>query len=175
MVSVRQGDRPAPVIRDCLPVAVVLDRLRSAYNVGNLFRIADAVRVRMVYTCGYTASPPHPKLAKTAMGTDSAVPCQHCATAAEAIRELKVQGYRIYAVETTDNSAYVWEAALIFPAAFVFGNEALGVSGEALALCDEFVSLPAEGIKNSINVGNCAAVVLFEAWRQFRGPASPLA
>jgi tRNA G18 (ribose-2'-O)-methylase SpoU len=167
VVRVREGDRFEPALASCLPVTVVLDRLRSAHNVGNVFRLVEAVRGDGIVTCGYTASPPHDKLAKTARGCDELVPCRHAETGAEAVRALRAAGRRVYAVETVEGAELVWNMRFEFPCALVLGNEALGVSPEALALCDGHVALPALGIKNSINVGNCAAVVLYEALRQW--------
>lgn len=165
-VTVRQGDRPVPACAESMPVVVVLDRLRSAYNVGNIFRVAEATRVAKIVACGYTAAPPHPKLAKTARGCDEVVPCDVAENAATAIRALKADGYTVYAVETAQDAQMYWDCQLAFPAAIVLGNEALGIDPEALALCDAVIALPARGQKNSINVGNCAAVVLFECLRQ---------
>lgn len=151
-----------------MPVTIVLDRLRSAHNAGNVFRIADAVRAERIITCGYTPAPGHQKLTKTAMGAEEIVPCQTMETSVEAVRALKAQGYRVYGVETVEGASLYCETQFQFPAAILLGNEALGVDPAALELCDDFVCLPADGIKNSINVGNCAAVVLFEIRRQFR-------
>lgn len=164
---VRQGDQLEPR-EESLPLVVVLDTLRSAYNTGNIFRLADAVNAQAVYACGYTPCPPHEKLAKTARGCDETVPCRHFDTAGEAIGVLKARGYTVYGVDTVAGAGVYWETPLRFPAALVLGNEALGISREALARCDGFIQLPACGRKNSINVGNCAAVVLFEALRQHR-------
>jgi tRNA G18 (ribose-2'-O)-methylase SpoU len=168
-VRVREGDRDQPAVNDILPVVVVLDRLRSAHNVGNVFRIVEAVRGEGIVTCGYTATPPHDKLAKTARGCDELVRCEHAETGADAVRSLQAGGRRVYAVETVEGAESVWDVEFEFPCALVLGNEALGVSAEALALCDGYVALPALGSKNSINVGNCAAVVLYEALRQWLG------
>jgi tRNA G18 (ribose-2'-O)-methylase SpoU len=167
-VRVRAGDDSVPREADLLPVTVVLDRLRSAHNVGNIFRLVEAVRGDGIVACGYTAMPPHPKLAKTARGCEELVPCQHAETAAEAIRSLQAAGRKVYAVETVEGAESVWDVRFSFPCALVLGNEALGVSPEALALCDGYISLPARGIKNSINVGNCAAVALYAALRQWQ-------
>lgn len=166
-VQVRVGDRPMPRLAEQLPVVVVLDRLRSAHNVGNIFRLVEAVRGEGIVTCGYTATPPHPKLAKTARGCDEVVACRHADTGAEAIAALRTEGRRVYAVETVEGAQTVWDVQFQFPCVLVLGNEALGVSAEALALCDEHIALPALGTKNSINVGNCAAVALFAALRQW--------
>lgn len=166
-VSVVVGDRNESQ-HDFIPVVLILDRLRSAHNVGNLFRLADAVRLEKVLTCGYTATPPHPKLKKTAMGTDEFVLCEHYETTPEAVLAMKAEGYEIVAVETVEQSESIWDAEFTKPTAIIFGNEALGVQEEVLALCDRFVSLPAFGLKNSINVSNCAAVVLFKAAECFK-------
>ena len=165
-ITVETGDRDAPREERTLPVVLVLDRLRSAYNVGNLFRVAEATRIERIIACGYTACPPHEKLQKTARGCDELVPCEHCESAADAIRKLKTEGYSVYAVDTVAGAKYYWEADIQFPCAIVLGNEALGITEEALALCDGFVCLPALGRKNSINVGNCGAVMLFELLRR---------
>ena len=166
-VSVRRGDRAAPEAEWTLPVTVVLDNLRSAFNVGNILRIADAVRAAGVVACGCTAAPPHPKLAKTARGCDETVPVRRADEAARELRDFQERGFRIYGVETTASARFVWDEEYRFPAVLVLGNEALGISAPALALCDAFVSLPAFGLKNSINVGNCAAVALYEVLRQW--------
>ena len=166
-VRIITGDRDAPPTAVSLPVTVVLDNLRSAFNVGNILRVADAVRVSGVVTCGYTASPPHPKLAKTARGCDTVVPCRPAPNTAAALGELRRQGCRIYGVETAATATVFWETSFVYPMALVFGNEALGLSEDTLSACDAFVALPAYGMKNSINVGNCAAVVLYEVLRQW--------
>jgi 23S rRNA (guanosine2251-2'-O)-methyltransferase len=166
--ALHTGDSTAPRSDFVLPVVAVLDRLRSAYNTGNVFRVVDAVRAEGIAACGYTPCPPHEKLAKTARGCDEFVKCEHFEDAASAVDELHHRGYKVYAVDTIENAQNYYECKLQFPCAFVFGNEALGISEEAIARCDGAVCLPACGIKNSINVGNCAAVVLFEALKQFR-------
>lgn len=167
-ILINQGDQTTPRQSRHLPVTLVLDRLRSAYNVGNLFRVAEATRVERIIACGYTAAPPHPKLSKTARGCDELVACEQQPDAISAIMQLKQQGYTIYGLETAAQATLYWEAKISFPAALVLGNEALGISGEALAECDEFLYLPALGAKNSINVGNCGAVALYECLRQWQ-------
>ncbi len=144
------------------PVTLVLDRLRSAHNTGNIFRIAEAVGVREIIACGYTPAPGHPKLAKTAMDTDTMVPCRQCPDSLSAVQMLRAEGVRqILAVEPTEDSVFAWDFDYEFPLALVLGNEALGVAPETLAACDAAVSLPMFGEKASINVGNCAAAVLY--------------
>ena len=166
-ITLLLGDRDSALQPDTMPVMLVLDNLRSAYNVGNLFRAAEATRAQGIITCGYTATPPHVKLQKTARGCDELVHCDHFEQTAEAIRVLKSRGYAVYGVDTVEQAKWYWEAPMEFPCAFVLGNEALGISEEALHLCDGFVKLPAIGVKNSINVGNCGAVILFECVRRY--------
>ena len=142
-------------------IHIVLDRLRSAHNVGNIFRLADAVGANEIVCCGYTAAPPHPKLVKTAMGADKTVPFRSFPTAADALRELKAEGCKAVAVETLETACNAWKFDYPDKIALLLGNEALGISPDALELCDAAVSLPMFGTKVSINVGNCAAVVLY--------------
>lgn len=142
-------------------IHIVLDRLRSAHNVGNIFRLADAVGANEIICCGYTAAPPHPKLVKTAMGADKTVPFRSFPTAADALRELKAEGCKAVAVETLETAYDAWKFDYPDKIALLLGNEALGISPDALELCDAAVSLPMFGTKVSINVGNCAAVVLY--------------
>jgi tRNA G18 (ribose-2'-O)-methylase SpoU len=154
-------------------ITIVLDRLRSAHNTGNIFRLAEAVGASEILACGYTPAPPHPKLVKTAMGTDKLVPCRSFASSADAVRQLRAEGaVMIAAVESSPGAPSAWDFEYKFPLALVFGNEALGIAPEALALCDATVALPMFGAKASINVGNCAAVVLYAVTAQImRGSA----
>jgi len=166
-IPVAQGDRSVPLLSANLPVVIVLDRLRSAFNTGNVFRLAEAVRAERIVACGYTPTPSHPKLRKTARGCDAMVPCVHVRDAATAVAALRNEGYTVYGIETATTAHAVWEVRFQFPGVFLLGNEALGVSDDALSLCDELIALPCLGRKNSINVANCAAVVLYAALAQW--------
>ena len=146
--TLRLGDRETVEQPDWMPVVLILDNLRSAYNVGNLFRAAEATRAMGIVTCGYTATPLHIKLQKTARGCDEPVPCEHFEKTTDAIIAMKDRGFTVYGVDTVEGAAMYWEADMSFPCAFVMGNEALGISEEALNLCDGFVKLPAIGMKN---------------------------
>ncbi|MBO5959955.1 MAG: TrmH family RNA methyltransferase [Lentisphaeria bacterium] len=142
-------------------ICIVLDRLRSAHNVGNIFRIAEAIGAAEIICCGYTPAPPHPKLEKTAMGADKMVPCRTFATSLEAVEVLRKEGYaQIIAAEPGPDSPDAWDVEYQFPLAIIFGNEALGVEENSLNAVDFCVGLPMFGEKASINVGNsCAAIV----------------
>lgn len=149
-----------------LPVHVVLDNLRSAFNVGSVFRLADAVRAAEVVCCGYTAHPPHHKLEQTALGTTHSVPWRQHPDTVAALRDLRAAGCRLVAVETAAGAVPYHRFEPSFPLAVVFGNEALGVSRPALEACDSVVELPVSGFKNSVNVASAAAVVLYELARR---------
>lgn len=143
-------------------VAIILDNLRSAHNTGNIFRIADAVEAYEIIACGYTPYPPHPKLEKTAMGADKYVKYRHFETSLGAVMALRREEYKmILAVETGSNAICAWQKEYDFPLALVFGNEAFGIKQNTIDACDGIISLPMFGRKISINVGNCAAVVLY--------------
>ncbi|HCE46466.1 MAG TPA: hypothetical protein DET40_23220 [Lentisphaeria bacterium] len=143
-------------------ITIILDRLRSAHNTGNIFRLADAVGAKEIICCGYTPFPPHPKLAKTAMGADLTVRFRHFEDSTSAVQEIRKEGARqILAVETGTGGTCAWEKDYEFPLGLVFGNEALGILPETISICDGIVNLPMFGFKSSINVGNCAAVVLY--------------
>jgi tRNA G18 (ribose-2'-O)-methylase SpoU len=166
-IKVVEGDRRESSHLDS-PIVIILDRLRSTHNVGNILRLADAIRARKVICGGYTACPPHPKLAKTAMGAEEIVDCEHYEQAADAAEHYREQGYEIIGVETVDGADSIWDCSFKGPCAFIFGNEALGLQENTLKQCDRFVRLPAFGLKNSINVSNCAAVVLYKAAEYLR-------
>lgn len=153
-------------------IHIVLDRLRSAHNTGNIFRLADAAGASEVVCCGYTPAPPHPKLAKTAMGADKMVRSRSFPSAEAALKELTAEGCTAIAVETLPDAADAWDFDYPDKVALVFGNEALGISEEALKLCSAAVSLPMFGTKVSINVGNCAAAVLYMMIAKSQGEKS---
>ncbi len=148
------------------PIHIVLDNLRSAFNVGSIFRLADAARAAEVVPCGYTAFPPHHKLEQTSLGTTDSVPWRRFDTIAEALTDLKQRGVRLVAVETARSAAPYHRFDHRFPVALVLGNEALGVSEAALRMCDAVVEIPVFGYKNSVNVATAAGVVLYDVLRQ---------
>jgi tRNA G18 (ribose-2'-O)-methylase SpoU len=145
------------------PLYIILDNLRSAFNVGSIFRLCDAMRVSGLYLCGYTASPPHVKLDKTSLGTVGYVPWKKFPSAADAVRCLKDRGIPVWAAETTSESIPYNAAEYPSPLGLVFGNEALGVSRDVLDMCDALVEIPLHGFKNSINVAASCAVIGFAA------------
>ena len=148
------------------PIHIVLDNLRSAFNVGSIFRLADAARAAEVIACGYTACPPHHKLEQTSLGTTDSVPWRRFPDTAAALSELKAKNIQLVAVETARGAAPFHRFDYRFPVAVVFGNEALGISEATLKLCDAIVEIPVFGYKNSVNVATAAGIVLYELLRQ---------
>ncbi len=149
------------------PVHLVLDNLRSAFNVGSIFRTADTARIAGITTCGYTAHPPHPKLEKTALGTLQYIPTDHSDTTLAAVESLQARDIPVWALETTPRSKTYTAVPYPRPLGLVLGNEALGVGREVLEQCDELIQIPMYGFKNSLNVAAAGAVVVFEILRQW--------
>ena len=118
-----------------LPLYFILDSLRSAFNVGSIFRTCDILRVKGLFLCGYTACPPHAKLEKTALGTVDYVPWWYFESAGDAVAYLQDQGIAVWAAETTSGSVPYAEALFPDELAIVLGNEALGVSHDVLDRC----------------------------------------
>jgi tRNA G18 (ribose-2'-O)-methylase SpoU len=157
------------------PVRLVLDRLRSAFNVGSIFRTAETARLAEVITCGYTPHPPNPKLQKTALGALDYVPWRHFENAAEAVAALRSEGVVVFALETTTGSETYTDIAFPRPVALVLGNEAAGVDPAVIAACERVVEIPMFGFKNSMNVASACSVVVFEILRQWGARPTPRA
>jgi tRNA G18 (ribose-2'-O)-methylase SpoU len=150
---------------DKVPVIVVLENIRSAYNIGSVFRTSDAFLIEAIYICGYSAIPPHKEIKKTALGAEESVTWKHVNSAAEAIEELKAMGYRVYAVEQVENSISLEKFTANGSVAVVFGNEKAGVEQSTIALCDGCIEIPQLGMKHSLNIATAAGVVLWELVR----------
>lgn len=150
-----------------LPVVGVLDRLRSAHNVGSIFRTADGARLQELVLCGYTPTPPHKHLEKTALRAVESVPWTHAETVEGAIASLQARGFQVLGLEFTEGSELLYEFDLQFPLALVAGNEAEGLAPEVLALCDAVVHLPMHGLKSSLNVSVAFGIAAYEVTRRF--------
>jgi tRNA G18 (ribose-2'-O)-methylase SpoU len=156
------------------PIVVVLENIRSAYNVGSVFRTSDAFLIEAIYIIGYTSQPPHKEIKKTALGAEESVLWKHFATTAEAITELRGNGYDVYAVEQAEGSFKL--NAIGFEAdekiAVIFGNEVAGVEQSTISLCNGCIEIPQLGMKHSLNIATAAGVVLWELVRT-KMPLSP--
>lgn len=150
------------------PVAVVLENIRSAYNIGSVFRTADAFLIEKIYLIGYSAQPPHKEIRKTALGAEESVNWTWCNTSREAIEELHSMGYAVFAVEQASGSISLgqleWEEGKKI--ALVFGNEVSGVEQSTILGCDGCIEIPQMGMKHSLNIATAAGVVLWEIVRK---------
>ncbi len=150
------------------PVIIVLDNVRSLLNVGSVFRTADAFLAEAVYLCGYTGTPPHREIQKTALGATETVSWKHYAGIGDAIAELKKNGWKVYAVEQAERSVPLHEFILPGKTAVIFGNEVSGVQQEAVDLCDGVIEIPQSGMKHSLNIAVCVGVVVWEICSKLR-------
>jgi tRNA G18 (ribose-2'-O)-methylase SpoU len=148
-----------------LPFAVVVDNVRSLWNVGSMFRTADACGVAEMVLTGITGCPPRRELSKTALGAEEAVAWSYVADPVEAVSGLRRRGYRLVALEAGDGAhaleRFEWPAR----PALVVGNEVAGIADPVLELCDERVALPMLGVKDSFNVAVAFGIAAFAAAR----------
>lgn len=148
------------------PVIVIMDDVRSMHNVGSAFRTGDAFAIEALYLCGYTPTPPHRDIHKTALGATETVSWKHFETTMDAVNHAKALGCKIYAVEQAHNSTMLntlqWQNERI---ALVFGNEVSGVNEEVMAMADGCIEIPQFGSKHSLNISVSMGVVLWEMIR----------
>ncbi len=175
-----------------MPLVVVLDDVRSLYNVGSVFRSCDAFRVEAVYLCGITATPPNAEIHKTALGGEDSVDWRYFERTENAVRELRNRGYFVYGVEQVEGSTKLQdiqnsqlagmredshdvngtsqsklERPAFRPHAVVFGNEVKGVKQSVVDMCDGCLEIPQFGTKHSLNVSVTAGIVIWEFAKQF--------
>ena len=151
-----------------LPAAVLLDNVRSMYNVGAFFRTADGIGLEKLFLCGITACPPKKAISKTALGAEGTVPWEYDGDAVAKVTCLRQRGYEIAAIETSLHSVDLFDWRPSFPVCVIFGHEVDGVRPEVLALADTHVRIPMLGQKHSLNVATAGGVVLYELLRKYR-------
>ena len=151
-----------------LPVAVLLDNVRSLYNVGAFFRTADAVRAEKLYLGGITGCPPKRAINKTALGAEETVAWEHIWEAAPLVESMRNRGYEIAAIETTVRAVDLFDWTPRFPVLLMFGHEVEGLRPEISGLADTHVRIPMLGRKHSLNVATAGGVVLYELLRKYR-------
>ena len=151
-----------------LPLIVVLDDVRSLYNVGSVFRSCDAFRVEAVYLCGITATPPNAEIHKTALGAEDTVDWHYYADTLEAVDNLKQQGYVVCAVEQVEGSVMLDKLLLdkTKKYAVILGNEVKGVQQSVVDSCNLCIEIPQFGTKHSLNVSVTAGIVIWELFKQ---------
>jgi len=153
-------------IAEKIPLVIVLDDIRSVYNVGSVFRTSDAFRVAEIVLCGITAQPPMAEIHKTALGAEDSVKWTYYKNAIDAIDDLLDRGYHIMAVEQVENSVKMdkWKLLSDVPYALVLGNEVKGVQQCVIDKCHESLEIPQFGTKHSLNVSNTASIVIWHYW-----------
>jgi 23S rRNA (guanosine2251-2'-O)-methyltransferase len=147
-----------------MPVILVLDDVRSAYNVGSIFRTADAFRIESIYICGISARPPHKDISKTALGATESVAWKYFQKVTDALSELKKEQYKVYMVEQADESIDLSDFKPLKDSklAFIFGHEVFGVKEELFPVSDGCIEIPQFGTKHSFNVAISAGIVLWD-------------
>lgn len=155
-----------------LPVSVLLENVRSLYNVGAFFRTGDAVALEKLYLAGITGYPPQKMITKTALGAEETVAWERCADASGQVLALRARNYEIAAIETSVHSVDLFEWQPRFPVCVVFGHETDGLTPEVGAMADTHVRIPMLGRKHSLNVATAGGVVLYELLRKYRALSS---
>ena len=149
---------------DKLPLIVVLDDVRSMYNVGSVFRTCDAFRVEAVYLCGISCTPPATEIHKTALGAEDSVNWKYFKTALEAVDELKNEGYQVLSVEQVEHSTklqtFIPQEGQRY--AVILGNEVKGVHQEVVDASDGCLEIPQLGTKHSMNVSVTAGIIIYK-------------
>ncbi|MCG8342989.1 MAG: RNA methyltransferase [Chlorobiales bacterium] len=176
-----QGDEIArPSVNDYVrmekhPVIVMLHNIRSMYNVGSVFRTADATAIERIIITGYTATPPRKEIDKTALGAQESVQWEYFSRPEEVLGKLKDQGFTICGLEIAENSTPYTEVGIEnFPMCLVLGNEVEGIDSEVLQFCDYVLEIPQFGTKHSLNVSVAAGIALYEMVKIFRQQQVPV-
>jgi 23S rRNA (guanosine2251-2'-O)-methyltransferase len=153
-----------------MPVVIILDDVRSAYNVGSIFRTADAFRVSAIYICGISARPPHKDISKTALGATESVEWKYFQDVQVAVNSLKDEGYKIYAIEQVDESVSLeqFQPEKGSKIGIIFGHEVFGVKEELFPSIDGCIEIPQFGTKHSFNVAISAGIVLWELAKKLK-------
>lgn len=149
-----------------MKLVVLLDNIRSAYNVGSVFRTCDSAGVDTLLLTGYCAIPPNPKLQKTALGSMSSVIWEHHCDSFLAAKYIKSKNIKLICFETTPGAQSLHDFAFDTDACLVFGNEETGINQKILDIADQIIKIPQYGIKESLNIASAAAVAIYEFRRQ---------
>jgi 23S rRNA (guanosine2251-2'-O)-methyltransferase len=152
-----------------LPLILVLDNVRSLNNVGSAFRTADSFLLESVFLCGVTGTPPNAEIEKTALGATESMKWKHFKSTKDAVNELKLNGYKVYAIEQVENSTYLqnFEKKKDEKIAIIFGNEVYGVEQEVIDICDGNIEIPQLGTKHSLNISVSIGIVVWEIAKKY--------
>jgi tRNA G18 (ribose-2'-O)-methylase SpoU len=156
-----------------IPLAVVLDNVRSRHNIGSVFRTGDAFRVEEVLLCGISGTPPDAEIHKTALGAEDSVKWRYFEQTLSAVGTLKAEGYVVFSVEQAENSVMLEEIELENGKkyAVVFGHEVHGVAQQVIDASDGCIEIPQYGTKHSLNVSVTAGIVIWDFFRRLIDPA----
>ncbi len=150
-------------------IIVVLDNVRSAMNVGSVFRTADAFIIEKIYLCGITATPPNKEILKTALGANDAVDWEYIKETTDIVAKLKTESHHIVGVEQTENATLLQNFENPNKkVVLIFGHEVFGVSQKVINLCDECIEIPQFGSKHSLNISVSVGIVMWEVWRKLQ-------
>jgi tRNA G18 (ribose-2'-O)-methylase SpoU len=145
-------------------IEVLLDNIRSVYNVGSIFRTADAAGIARVHLCGITPTPDHPRLRKTALGADASVPWDYSSSGLASAADLQARGFRLWALEGGDRSGSIFSCTSGLssePVVLVIGNEVCGVDPAIISLCERVLGIPMQGVKTSLNTAVAFGIAVF--------------
>jgi len=149
------------------PITIILDNVRSALNVGSVFRTSDAFLINKIILCGITAIPPNKEIRKAALGSTESVAWEYAENTIDIIENLKKEGFYIIAIEQTADSNSLDEFHLPNqPLAIVLGHEVNGVSQEAIDKCNEVIEIPQFGTKHSLNISVATGIVVWELYKK---------
>ena len=149
------------------PITIILDNVRSAINVGSIFRTSDAFLIENIILCGITATPPDKEIRKAALGSTDSVKWEFFENTIDAVKELKDEDYHIIGVEQADKSTMLNDIRLPKkPIAMIMGNEVNGVTQEVIDVCNAVIEIPQFGTKHSLNISVTTGIVIWELWRK---------
>jgi len=151
-----------------LPVTIILDNVRSMYNVGSFFRTGDGAGIEQLILSGITARPPHKGIAKTALGAEERVRWRGVESSLDELDNLRSSGHEIAAIETSNRAVDIFDWQPRFPVCVLFGHEVDGLDPRLLQACDTHVRVPMLGLKHSLNVASAGAIVIYELLRKYR-------
>ena len=149
------------------PITIILDNVRSAFNVGSIFRTSDAFLIKKIILCGITSVPPNKEIRKAALGSTKSVEWEYANNTIEVIENLKEKGFYVIAIEQTENSNPLNKFNVPEqPLAIILGHEINGVSQEAVDKCNEVIEIPQFGTKHSLNISVATGIVIWELWKK---------
>ena len=150
------------------PITIVLDNVRSALNVGSVFRTSDAFLIENIILCGITTTPPNKEIRKVALGSTNSVSWDFEEKTINAVSKLKKDGYHVISVEQVEDSSKLNNLHIPKkPIALIMGNEINGVSQDVIDMCDDVVEIPQFGTKHSLNISVATGIVIWEMWKKF--------